>query len=144
MQKTITSVRLWIVDRLFNCLDFFDVIPVENKYRLRFGTWKIQIFVETHKKSSSYKLSTLSLFFSWMCYEIILVDWSRVAQRTSVSVKQEKPNFKLHVFIEAKVRWQFDRCFHFRRLCIFQSWFFLAFTLKPTAKKYFGTPTVIR
>lgn len=63
MQKTITSVRLWIVDRLFNCLDFFDVIPVENKYRLRFGTWKIQIFVETHKKSSSYKLSTLSLFF---------------------------------------------------------------------------------
>lgn len=62
-KKTITSVRLSIVDRLFNCLDFFAVIPIENKYRLRFGTRKIQIFVETHKKSSSYKLSTLSSFF---------------------------------------------------------------------------------
>lgn len=62
-KKTITSVRLSIVDRLFNCLNFFAVILIENKYRLRFGTRKIQIFVETHKKSSSYKLSTLSSFF---------------------------------------------------------------------------------
>lgn len=72
-----------------------------------------------------------------MCYEIILVDWSRVAQRASVSVKQEKPNFKLHVFIEAKVRWQFDRCFHFRRLCIFQSWFFPRVHFKTDCKEIF-------
>lgn len=141
-KQLLTSVRLSIVDRLFNCLDFFAVVPIKNKYRLRFGTWKIQIFVETHKKSSSYELSTLSLFFFLDVlrnYPRRLVTRCKRFSETGKIEFQAPRLYRSKSSLAVRPMLSFSSSLHISILV-----FSPAFALKPTAKKYSGTPTVIR